>query len=105
MTDAWLVLTLGLVAGTLLGAAYFGALWWTVRRLLRVRRPGRWLALSAAVRFAAVLAGFVALVRIHPLALLGALVGFLLARLAATRWLGGFDEAAAGDGEAEGGST
>jgi F1F0 ATPase subunit 2 len=94
VTDPWLALALGLVAGTGLGAVHFGALWWTVRRLPRLRRPGRWLALSAALRFVVVLAGFVALVRVHPLALLAALMGFLLARLAATRWLGGTAEAA-----------
>ena len=88
MTDVRLALALGLASGLVLGAAHFGALWWTLRRLPRLRRPGLWLAVSAVGRFAAVLAGFVALVRTHPLALLAALVGFLLARLAATRWVG-----------------
>jgi F1F0 ATPase subunit 2 len=88
VTDPWLALALGLVTGLILGAAHFGALWWTVRRLPRRRRPGLWLTLSAIGRFAAVLAGFVALARTHPLALLAALIGFLMARLAATRWIG-----------------
>jgi F1F0 ATPase subunit 2 len=104
VTDPWLALALGLVAGAGLGAVHFGALWWTVRRLPRLRRPGGWLALSVAVRFVVVLAGFVVLVRVHPLALLAALVGFLVARFAATRWLGGVAEAAAGDAETEGGT-
>jgi F1F0 ATPase subunit 2 len=89
VTDPWLALVLGLVTGLILGAAHFGALWWTVRRLPRRRRPGLWLTLSAIGRFAAVLAGFVALAKAHPLALLAALIGFLLARLAATRRVGG----------------
>lgn len=104
MTDPWLALALGLVAGLMLGAAHFGALWWTVRRLPLLRRPGRWLALGAVGRFAAVLAGFVALVRVHPLALLAALIGFLLARLAATRWIGAA-HASPAPRDADGGSS
>lgn len=96
MTDPWLALTVGLASGALLGAGYFAALWWTVRQLPRRRRPGRWLALSALGRGAALLAGFVALARAHPLALLAALVGFLLARLVATRMLGPADRTASG---------
>lgn len=85
MTDPILLAALGLAAGLALGAAHFGGLWWTVRRATSARRPARLLALSALGRGAALTAGLVALAKIGPWALLGGLVGVLIARLVATR--------------------
>lgn len=53
----WAVLA-SLAAGALLGALYFGGLWWTLARMAGSRRPHRWLALSFAARMLVVLAGF-----------------------------------------------
>lgn len=57
MTAELLALGGALVAGTLLGAFFFGGLWWTVRRIPGARSPGLLLASSALVRTAVVVAG------------------------------------------------
>lgn len=87
MTDVVPALALGAAAGLALGVGHFAALWWTVRRALRARRPAVWMAASAVVRGAVVLAGFAALARIGAWPLLGALAGFLVARAGMLRTL------------------
>lgn len=68
--------------GLLLGAAYFGGLWWTLTRLARWRCPGWALAASFVVR-GALLLGVLALVARQGVApLLLVLAGFLAARVA-----------------------
>jgi F1F0 ATPase subunit 2 len=70
----------GFGAGVGLGLIYFGALWLTVVRIGRVRRPWRlWLA-SFALRLALVLAAFYALLNHGWPVLAAALVGFLIGR-------------------------
>ena len=73
---------LGALAGLALGLAYFGGLWWTVRRVSTWRRPERALLASFVVRAMLVLPAFVALALQGPGPLLAALAGFLLARVA-----------------------
>lgn len=69
------------IAGLLLGWVYFEALWATVRRLPRQRRPAMWMALSFLGRLATALAVFVLLARWGNWAtLVAALAGFLIAR-------------------------
>jgi F1F0 ATPase subunit 2 len=72
--------------GTLLGAGYFGGLWWTLSTLARWRRPGVALLLSFALRGAVVVAAFVLLARagLFPLAL--AFAGFLVTRVVLVAW-------------------
>lgn len=96
MVEATLQLAVGLAAGAALGAVYFLGLWWTLRRLPGARRPGLRLLASFTLRGALVVAAFAALARWGALALVVALGGFLLARLAVTRALG----PAAGGGSA-----
>lgn len=78
-------LLLSLLAGIGLGATYFGALWWTVRELPKVRRPRSWLVGSFLLRMALALAVFYLLLRWGILAMGAAMGGFLLARMV---WLG-----------------
>lgn len=88
MTDVALPLALGAATGLALGVGHFAGLWWTVRRALRARRPAVWMAASAVVRGAVVLAGFAGLARIGAWPLLAALAGFLVARAGTLRTLG-----------------
>lgn len=51
-------LILALVAGFLLGAVFFGGLWWTVRKGLSSRRPAFWFLGSLLLRTSTAIAGF-----------------------------------------------
>ncbi len=87
MTD-WMVLTLALVAGLLLGAMFFGGLWWTVRKAVSSRNPALWFSGSLLVRLALAMAGFYGVGSHHWERLLMCLFGFIAARLVVT-WLAG----------------
>ncbi|MFH1813218.1 MAG: ATP synthase subunit I [Pseudomonadota bacterium] len=69
-----------LLAGAVLGAVFFGGLWWTVRRGMVSAEPARWLFASLVVRTAIVLAGFHVVGAGQPGRLGLCLLGFLLAR-------------------------
>ncbi|MDZ7706350.1 MAG: ATP synthase subunit I [Trueperaceae bacterium] len=70
----------GSAAGALLGITFVVAVRWTALRLLDAPAPGRLLAVSSLVRVVLVAAGFVALARLGPLALVGTFAGFVIAR-------------------------
>jgi len=72
---------LSFVAGVLLGALFFGGLWWTVRQGLSSQWPARWFLGSLLVRMTIALTGFYVVGRDHWERWLVCLVGFLLARL------------------------
>lgn len=74
-----------LTAGVLLGAFFFGGLWWTVRRGLSSPRPALWFSGSLLLRTAVVLAGFYAVSDGRWGKLLACLAGFVLARLIVAR--------------------
>jgi F1F0 ATPase subunit 2 len=86
-------LALAFVAGVLLGAFFFGGLWWTVRRGMLSRRPGIWFMGSMLLRTCAVAAGFYFLLGLPASVasgwktMLAGLLGFIMARVAATRFL------------------
>ena len=79
-------LILALLTGVLLGAIFFGGLWWTVQKGV----SSKWSALcffsSLLLRTSTVLAGFYFIARGHWESLLVCFVGFVVARLIAT-WL------------------
>jgi F1F0 ATPase subunit 2 len=77
-----------LAAGTLVGAFYFGGLWWTVRRVVCSRRPGLLMLASYWVRTAAALALFYVIMDGNWLRLLVCLAGFLVMRQLLTWILG-----------------
>jgi F1F0 ATPase subunit 2 len=72
-------------AGLLLGATFFGGLWWTVRRGLGSGQPAIWFGLSALVRMAIAFAGFYFFAHAGLPTLAACLVGFVIARLAIIR--------------------
>lgn len=80
MLFAWLV-------GGVLGAVFFGGLWWTVRRAIPSRRPALWFVGSFVLRMAIAAIGFYLVVASGKLLrLLVCLLGFLMAR-ALVMWL------------------
>jgi len=84
MTDA-LRLVLALVTGLLLGAIFFGGLWWTVRKGFSSKQPGLWFFASLLLRTSIALAGFYFVARGHWERLLVSLLGFVVARILVTR--------------------
>ena len=83
-----LSLVLALVTGVLLGAMFFGGLWWTVQKGVSSKRPALWFFGSLLLRTSIVLAGFYILARGHWENLLMGILGFVLARLIVTRLTG-----------------
>lgn len=79
-------LILAWVAGVALGAIFFGGLWWTVRKGLRSTRPALWFFGSTLVRTGVALSGFYVVSGGHWQRMLTCLLGFVMARVAVTRW-------------------
>ena len=74
-----------LLAGVLLGAIFFGGLWWTIRKGFASTRPALWFLGSMLLRTSIALAGFYFMARDHWERLLVCLLGFVTARLIVTR--------------------
>ena len=79
-----LTLVLSWVAGGVLGAIFFGGLWWTVRKGISSERPALWFFGSLLVRMSITLAGFYFVGGRHWDRLLLCLLGFVVARMAVT---------------------
>lgn len=77
---------LAVPAGMLLGAIFFGGLWWTVRKSVASEQPAFWFFGSLLLRMSIALAGFYLVSGGHWERLLLCLVGFVIARLGVT-WL------------------
>ncbi|RDD62252.1 hypothetical protein DRB17_08445 [Ferruginivarius sediminum] len=77
----------GLAGGAVVGAAYFAALWRSVRDLAGDTRPERRLLLGALARFACVLPAIYLATRAGPEVLAGGIAGLLIARTLTVRWL------------------
>ncbi len=80
-------LALALVGGLLLGAFFFGGLWWTVQKGLTSERPAFWFFGSLLLRTGMVLAGVYFAAQGHWSRLAACLVGFVIARILVVRWL------------------
>ena len=74
-----------LLIGVLLGAVFFGGLWWTVQRAMSSDRVALWLFGSLFLRTGLVLAGFYLACGDDWQRWLAALLGFGLARVVVTR--------------------
>jgi F1F0 ATPase subunit 2 len=75
-----LILMLAWTAGGVLGAIFFGGLWWTVRKSVSSKQPALWLFGSLIFRTSAVLAGFYFISGGHWERMLLCFVGFFMAR-------------------------
>jgi F1F0 ATPase subunit 2 len=74
------------VCGASLGMIFFLGLWWTIRCALATANPTLWFAGSLLLRMGFILAGFYALAAEGWLAMTLCLLGFLLSRIAVTRF-------------------
>ena len=79
-----LALILTLLAGVLLGAIFFGGLWWTIRRSVSSKQPALLFFFSLLLRMGIALAGFYFVARGDWRRVLSCLVGFILARILVT---------------------
>lgn len=75
---------LALVAGSALGALFFGGLWWTIRKGLTSKHPALWFSGSLFLRFTVAVGGFYCVGNNHYERLLLCLIGFTIAGLAVT---------------------
>ena len=73
------------LAGLVLGALFFGGLWWTVQRAMASAYAALWFLLSLVLRTAIVLAGFYLVCADDWRRWLAAALGFGAARLLITR--------------------
>ena len=80
-----LILVLALATGVLLGAIFFGGLWWTVQKGVSSKRPALWFFGSLLLRTSIALVGFYFIARGHWERLLVCLLGFVVARLIVMR--------------------
>lgn len=72
-------------AGLVLGAIFFGGLWWTVRKGVSSQRPALWFLGSMLVRTGIVVVGFYVVSGGHWQRLVACLLGFVVARLLVTQ--------------------
>jgi len=84
MTEPWL-LVLAWFAGALLGAFFFGGLWWTVNKSLASDQPTLWLFASFLLRMGVTMTGFYWVAGGDWQRVLSCLVGFIMARLLVAR--------------------
>lgn len=80
-----LSLAFALAAGILLGAFFFGGLWWTVRQGVSSKHPARWFFGSLLLRTGIVVLGFYFILGDDWRRLLAGLIGFVAARLITMR--------------------
>ena len=81
----FLILALALMAGLMLGAIFFGGLWWTVRKGVLSQWSALWFPGSMLLRTSIVLASFYFVGRGHWERMLLCLLGFIVARMIVTQ--------------------
>jgi F1F0 ATPase subunit 2 len=80
-------LTLALLAGVLLGAFFFGGLWWTVNRSMASTQPAVLILGSFLLRTSVTVTGFYVALQGGWRNLVACMVGFLVARIVVTRFI------------------
>ncbi len=86
MNDA-VALTLAFFAGSMLGAIFFGGLWWTVLWGVTSEVPALWFMGSLLLRTCVILAGIYFVSQGHWSRLVACLLGFLITRVIVVRLL------------------
>jgi F1F0 ATPase subunit 2 len=87
MNEIFLIMP-ALVTGMLLGAMFFGGLWWTIWKGLSSTQPALWFIGSLLLRTSLTLAGFYVVSDGQGERLLVCLIGFTIARPIVTRLTG-----------------
>ena len=80
-------LVMAFVAGLILGAFFFGGLWWTVQRGLKSENPAIWFFGSMMLRTALIVVAFYYVAQGHWSSLVACLAGFLVGRFFIVRRL------------------
>jgi F1F0 ATPase subunit 2 len=80
-----LILALSLAAGLMLGAVFFGGLWWTVRKGASSKHPACWFFGSLLLRMGLVLVGLYFVGCGNWQRLVACLLGFVIARVSVLR--------------------
>jgi F1F0 ATPase subunit 2 len=80
-----LMLVLALGMGGLLGAFFFGGLWWTIQKGVNAKHPGLWFFSSLLLRTGITLVGFYVIAAGHWQRFLACLVGFVIVRFIVLR--------------------
>ena len=80
-------LVMAFVAGLVLGAFFFGGLWWTVQKGLKSENPAIWFFGSMMLRIALIVLAFYYVAQGHWSGLLACLAGFLVGRFFIVRRL------------------
>ena len=80
MNNAWPPL-LACVAGLIIGAYFYGGLWFTVRKGVATPRPVLWFIGSLLLRLTIVFVGFTVVGGVDYQLWLGCLIGFIFARI------------------------
>jgi F1F0 ATPase subunit 2 len=86
--NEFVILALALMMGCLLGAIFFGGLWWTVRKSVSSKQPAFWFLGSMLLRMSIALAGFYFVGGGQWERLVACLLGFVAARFIVTRLAG-----------------
>jgi len=81
----FLSLAAPLATGMLLGAIFYGGLWWTARKGVSSQQPALWFFGSLLLRMSVALAGFYLVSGGHWQRLVLCLIGFVIARLVIAR--------------------
>ncbi len=76
---------LALATGVLLGALFFGGLWWTIQRGISSKWSAVWFLGSLLLRMSIVIAGFYFVAGGSWKSLLACLVGFIISRIIVMR--------------------
>jgi F1F0 ATPase subunit 2 len=73
-------LIVSFIAGFLLGAFFFGGLWWTTKKAVLSKSPALWFFASLFIRLGATITGFYFIGHGHWERMLICLLGFIIAR-------------------------
>jgi F1F0 ATPase subunit 2 len=85
MSEPPVALLAAWAAGVLLGAMFFGGLWWTIRKGVSSQRPALWFLGSLMLRMSIAVTGFCVASGGHGGRLLLCLLGFVMASFCVTR--------------------
>ena len=80
-------LGMAFLIGGLLGAFFFGGLWYTVQKGVTSKVPAVWFLGSLLLRTGIILAGFYFVAQGHWSRLAACLLGFVMARVIVMKWL------------------
>ena len=82
MTSEALNFALAILEGVLLGAFFFGGLWWTIQKAVSSKLPAFWFLGSMIFRMGVVLTGVYFVCHEHLSRIFPCLLGFVIGRLA-----------------------